>query len=239
MIIHKNIQTYFLFLILSLSLFSCISNETMVEAMNVAKLKRIKTDYSHVNSEQEKRITIESHNILGIDSLPSVKEIKSQIFPFLLVNYWDFQYESKIGYSNISENLQYNMKEAILEYNFKTDSLRKLNQNKLTIVIDSIKSNVPYVNKGFCVFMLLGYSMYNRDLFKPTELSITLSYKIEKNGIIKSGTFTKTENIALKKNVLLSSKHFVYDYNDDYLIELNKLLKKACNEVSDQLLNTE
>lgn len=223
--------------ILLIILSSCVSQINMSKALNSTYLKKEITNYSKLNIEEEKRIIIQSTNINGIDSIPKIIEHKSLFVPLLFFNFWNFQYDGKIGYSNLSENLHYNMKENILEYNFKMDSLKVLNQSRLTITIDSIKSNILYVNKGFLIFIIYNYSMFSKDYIMPTELTISFSYKIENsNGSIKTGAITRTENIPLKNNKNMLFKNFIHDYNDDYLIELKKLLKKACYEISDELI---
>lgn len=232
-------KKYILYTIILLVFSSCASEFTMIEVMNSTSLKKNKTDFSSLHTEQEKRITIESSNIVGIDSVPSLKNNKSLFVPLLFVNIWNFQYDGKIGYSNISENLNFNMKEFVLESSLKTDSLSTLSQSKVTITLDSINSNVQYVNKGVLIFMLLNYAMFSKDYILPSDLALSLSYKIENsNGVIQSNTLSLSEKIPLKNNRKLLFKNFVSEYNNQYLTVFNELIQKACNEVSDKLIQT-
>lgn len=225
-----------LLILFLITFYSCSSERKIIEIMQSCRIPESSSLYSSNLIDSTKIISINADNIFGIDSLPNINNTKGFILPLIFVNGWNYQYNCQIGEINFIHNIRKNIQDNLYKLIANSGSLKQNHFYKISISLDTIKSNIPYKNKGVLIYALFSYLIVHQNYAGPSGLIITMSYKIEdENHILKSGIITQSGTLPPLKNTRFSFKKFVIEYYENYLELFNVVIQNSCEDINNEI----
>ena len=228
-----------LFLLAGLTLIvSCTSTSKIQKNMNSRSYSMAYIMDSKISdTKNNKTVSIDpiSFNSELFSDTTTVKREKGWFLPLVFVYIWDSKNKCSQGKSMIEEDVPSFLKTSLLSEinrsgNFKVDTLSN-SEYQIELSIDDIKTEGPYVSKGFFYFALYVYGYSYSDKAGPALSNLSVSYKLKKNNIVvhsnsfNSQKITEQINKRYKNTSILQQDYAVSmveanSYNFKNIIEL-------------------
>lgn len=196
-------------ILLASTISSCISSKKIDDIV-----KRYYDEKPIVKPEkvvQWYSINPETNNIA---TFSTSERTKSKFIPAIL--YWQWH---TVVESDINKNITLSRFNNYLASNSSTLELPSLlNGNTIEFSFDSLPSGFTYLEKGYTIIFIVGYSISDLNVIYPLNTSYILNYKVfNKNGEQVSFGKIRLENKEVPlRNDWKTSKNFTWLYLDEY-----------------------
>jgi hypothetical protein len=174
------------------------------------------------------------------DVLPSsttVQEQSSSIFPFLVVNVWNYRYQSNLGYEQIGNDYKTFIRESFIEDLKRSGKFSYVEDNgdmEIDVKIKTIKMAAPVYKNGMFLFLLFAVSYHESVWAGPVDVVLRADAVLKKNG---KELFRREFQGMNRTGALNVNKLKLEDYNT-VMVEALSLAIKNLNETIVREINS-
>lgn len=196
----KWVNSVVILIISSLLFSSCADTKVLPKSVAHQRVSLgYKVDNIYFENDQSTLVAFKGINAFALDSLTVVDEVNKKLFPFIVYNYQEVNYEIKLGQSTLEQ--PYN---EFFNQSFSDETQRKgyfsLTENAiespylLEITLADCDIKMEYQLQSSVIFFLFFYSMSLYEYGFPTQADLTFLVTLKKDDKLlfeKEYTFEK------------------------------------------------
>lgn len=179
------------------------------------------------NTKKAPAITVDYSETIYTDRISSSVRKTSKVLPLLFYWQWDYRHTSTLNPSIPVNNFANNI------YAIANRGLnQKLNGHQLALTVEQAPTTFAIVDKAHLIWVVYAIS-WDKLYVEPDAKDLIVSYKITKDGAVKSGKIT-IENIDANKNIRFAQSW--KSSTSEYLLRYNENIKTMTKAFVDKLI---
>jgi len=217
---------WIVFMSFTVSFFtSCISTEKLT---SFVKPKFVNS----VNETENSNIIFDFSKLDTIENIVQSEKLKSYIIPAILFWQWENNIKCQINPQSVGNMF----KSYFIDYAKSLGLSEKLENQNLEIKIEKLPSSFIYVDKGYTIILIVGYSISELEAIYPEKQDIVIKYKLRENGQdVKSEELTIINKDTAIKNTWRTASTRIF--TKIYVEQFEKNIKETAKEAVDFFLN--
>lgn len=229
-------------ILLALTLVSCSTSRMLQSGLSKYNSS---VDYLHdrpeLNCDRGKSVYVNIGNF-PLDTVTTVKKVKSTILPFIFFNYFETVHKVKLGQSSIQENYPAFFVNSIMEESKRTGCFRVLNLSPvdsayvLDISVDTCNTSSLYKKTAMIMYFLIAGSYGVSESCSPAITSLYVTARLRKgNDLLFDKKYSVTKFQPFVKSRFQNSGAFLSALTTNMVEVLSVSTKECIEEIVDDV----